>query len=382
MELEPKHISELISKYLIGKLSEEERETLDNWMVDPYNQLQFDKITNAQSFLDKVEKYDKYNAKKAWKKIEKSKRKSLRVWLAYAAVTIIPLCIGALILEMSTFDKGENYFSSHDIEISSDEIMLSTNDGDYVLGKSDTTLFVDDVNIKTDSEQLSYSSMIASKSSPKLVYNTLKTPKGGKYKLVLSDGTVVWLNSETKFRYPVNFIADKREVFVEEGEVFFDVVSNKKKPFIVNFNDKKVQVLGTEFNVKSYDDEENDLITLVEGSIKLITEHSTVELLPNQQAVVNKSNNNMQIKPVEALFYTAWKDNIYLYKSQTLNTIITDLERDFDIKVFYQNEDLKNEKFSLKISRKHSFEAIFSALEKTHEIDIEINNNIIVLRKK
>ena len=382
MELEPKHISELITKHLIGKLSVEEKRTLDSWLEEPYNRLQFDKITDAESFLNKFEKYEKYDTKKIWNKFEKSKRKSIRVWLAYAAVTLIPLCIGALILEMSSFKKSENYLLSLNKEISSDEIMLSTNNGSYVLGKSDTTLLIDNINVETGLEQLSYSSKKKSDLPQKLVYNTLQTPKGVKYKVVLSDGTEVWLNSETKFRYPVEFVANNREVFVEEGEAFFDVSTNKKKPFVVNFNDKKIQVLGTEFNLKSYNNEEVDLITLLEGSIKLLTENNNIELLPNQQAVVRKANDKMQIKSVEGSFYTAWKDNVYLYKNQPLSTIVSDLERDFDIRVFYKSQNLKNEKFSLKISRKIPFEAIFSAIEKTHEVDIEIKKNTIIISKK
>lgn len=382
MELEPKHISELITKHLIGKLSDEEKNLLDKWLEDPYNQMQFDKITHGESFLNKFEKYEKYNTQKAWKNLLRSKRKPYKEWLAYAAVILIPLCIGVLIFQNSLLENEQVQLLSENKEATLDEILLTTNKGDYVLGKADTIYQIGSVDVASDSEQLSYNSKKTDNKPQELVYNTLQTPKGVKYKVVLSDGTEVWLNSETKFRYPVNFISNKREVFVEEGEAFFDVTRNVEKPFIVNFNHKKIQVLGTEFNVKSYEDEDNDLVTLVEGSIKLLTENNDVELVPNQQAVIRRINDKMQIKSVEGALYTAWKDNVYLYKNQPLNTIVRDLERDFDIRIFYQNQDLKDEKFSLKISRKLPFEAIFSAIEKTHEVAIEIKDNNVVIRKK
>lgn len=382
MELHPEHISQLITKYLTGELTTKEEDLLDAWLEDPYNELQFNKIVDPNSFIKKVDQYRKYDSSKAFKNVIKKQGKPYKMWLSYAAVIVLPIGIALGLLSKSIWDAPQSNNLLADTEIASTEVLLSTQEGSYTLGKSDTTLSIGNMHLQTDKEQLSYSTGSTSVKEEKLVYNVLKTPKGVKYKVVLSDGTNVWLNSETTFRYPINFITNKREVFVEEGEAFFDVTSNKDKPFVVNFNDKKIEVLGTEFNVKAYDDEDYDLVTLVEGSIKLISEHNDIELIPNQQAIISHSNNDMQVKVVEGALYTAWKDNVYLYKDQPLNTIIRDLERDFDIRVFYQNQDLKNEKFSLKISRKLPFEAIFSAIEKTHEIDIDIKDNNVILKKK
>ena len=381
MELQPEHISQLISKHLTGKLSKDEKALLKSWLADPYNELQFNKIIDANSFLDKVEKYKKYDSTKAFKKVFNTKRKPVKVWIAYAAAIVLPI-VAAVGLLFNTWNKSYNGNILVSNDISTEEVVLSTASGAYIIGKKDTTFNIADIQIQSNEEQLSYQVGSATAKQVELEYNSLQTPKGLKYKLILSDGTAVWLNSETKFKYPVNFITETREVFVEEGEAFFEVAKNKEKPFIVNFNEKKIRVLGTEFNVKAYKSEDFDLVTLVEGSIRLISEHNNVELIPNQQAIIAHSNNNMQIKTVEGNLFTAWKDNIYLYKNQPLNTIVRDLERDFDIKVFYQNQDLKHKKFSLKISRKLSYESIFSAIEKTHEVDIEINNNNIIIRKK
>ena len=382
MELHPEHISQLITKYLTGKLTNKEEELLNTWLEDPYNELQFNKIVDPNSFLTKVDQYKKYDSSKAYKSVIRKQAKPYKTWLSYAAVIVLPIGIALGFLSKSIWDAPQSNNFIANTEIASTEVLLSTQEGSYTLGKSDTTLSIGNMHLQTDKEQLSYNTASTSVKEEKLVYNVLQTPKGVKYKVVLSDGTSVWLNSETKFRYPINFITNKREVFVEEGEAFFDVTSNKDKPFVVNFNDKKIEVLGTEFNVKAYSDEDYDLVTLVEGSIKLKGEHSDIELIPNQQAIINHSNNDMQVKVVEGALYAAWKDNVYLYKDQPLNTIIRDLERDFDIRVFYQNQDLKNEKFSLKISRKLSFEAIFSAIEKTHEIDINIKDNNVIIKKK
>jgi ferric-dicitrate binding protein FerR (iron transport regulator) len=380
MELTPDHISQLISKFLTGKLSKEEKATLDKWLEDPYNEMQFYKIIDAGAFLDKMEQYKKFDSVKAFQKVNR-KHRSYKKWIGYAAVIVLPLAIamGILSKNWQEAQQYDNTLVSADPE--SKDVVLSTGEGLYTLGKSDTTISINNMRLQSDREQLSYQDG-GDTADKKLVYNTLQTPKGLKYKVILSDGTEVWLNSETKFRYPVDFIAANREVFIEEGEAYFDVAKNKNKPFVVNFDGRRVQVLGTQFNVKSYKEEEYDLITLVEGSIELISDNNKVELVPNQQAVINNANQALQLKTVEGSLYTAWKDNVYLYKNQPLQTIVSDLERDFNFRVFYQNPEMKQEKFSLKISRKLPFEAIFSAIEKTHEVDIEIKNNNVIIRKK
>jgi ferric-dicitrate binding protein FerR (iron transport regulator) len=369
-----------MNKFLTGKLSKEEKATLDKWLEDPYNEMQFYKIIDAGAFLDKMEQYKKFESVKAFQKVNR-KHRSYKKWIGYAAVIVLPLAIamGILSKNWQEAQQYDNTLVSADPE--SKDVVLSTGEGLYTLGRSDTTISINNMRLQSDREQLSYQDG-GDTADKKLVYNTLQIPKGLKYKVILSDGTEVWLNSETKFRYPVDFIAANREVFIEEGEAYFDVAKNKNKPFVVNFDGRRVQVLGTQFNVKSYKEEEYDLITLVEGSIELISDNNKVELVPNQQAVINNANQALQLKTVEGSLYTAWKDNVYLYKNQPLQTIVSDLERDFNFRVFYQNPEMKQEKFSLKISRKLPFEAIFSAIEKTHEVDIEIKNNNVIIRKK
>lgn len=381
MELTPDHISLLITKFLTGELSKEEKATLDKWLEDPYNEMQFYKIIDAGAFLDKMEQYKKFDSAKAFQKVNR-KHRSYKKWIGYAAVIVLPLAIAMGILSKNWQEAQQYNRTLVSADPESKEVVLSTGEGLYTLGKSDTTISINNMRLESDREQLSYQDRGEAVEKASLVYNTLQTPKGLKYKVILSDGTEVWLNSETKFRYPVDFIAANREVFIEEGEAYFDVVKNKDKPFVVNFDGRRVQVLGTQFNVKSYKEEQYDLITLVEGSIELISDDNKVELVPNQQAVINNSSQALRLKTVEGSLYTAWKDNVYLYKNQPLQTIVSDLERDFNFRVFYQNPEMKQEKFSLKISRKLPFEAIFSAIEKTHEVDIEIKNNNVIIRKK
>jgi ferric-dicitrate binding protein FerR (iron transport regulator) len=186
------------------------------------------------------------------------------------------------------------------------------------------------------------------------------------------------LNADTKFRYPIAFVGDKREVFIENGEVFFDVVENKKKPFIVNFNHHQVTVLGTQFNVKSYEENNADLVTLAQGSIQI--DNSSVKLVPNQQAVIDRSNSRIKINTVDAHIFSAWKNKHFLYKQDKLENIMNDLSRFYNIKVFYRNEKIKEEMFSLRLSQEDSFETILENFELTGKVEFEINKNNIIIQ--
>ena len=362
-------------------LTESEQQILNKWLEDPYNKLQFDKITSTDAFLSKTQAYKRFNAKKAWKKIEKTKSKKNRNWIGYAAAILIPIGIALPVLNKAIKDANKQVpnivLNTKDV---SGDVVLSVDGGSiYTLGTKDTLISVGQTQIQSNPKELSYHAL---KNSRKTIFNTLHIPGGVQRKVTLDDGTEVWLNSKTKFRYPVNFIAKNREVFIEEGEAYFNVAHDKKRPFIVNFGRNKVKVLGTEFNIKSYKNESSDLITLTEGSIELQNKESVVKMTPNQQISITKSNNDFQVRKVEGSIYSAWRNGVYVYSNQVLDVIMTDLERDYDIKIFYQSQDLKKYRFSLKVNRKLPVQKILSAIEEAGEVRIDIKNDNVILMKK
>lgn len=373
-------ISDIIAKHITDTLSKEERLRLDEWLEDPYNRLEFDVITSKQSIQENRGDFEMFNPEEDWGKLDRqiSGKKHIMYWMKYAAAFVLPIGLGLLAyLYSDSLLSDQNLLVQNDFAFQSEEVELKMHDGKVYAINNDTAINRTDVHIRVDSSKISYDHQRVVK---ELEYNTIRIPRGKQYQLSLSDGTKVWLNADTKFRYPIAFVGDKREVFIENGEVFFDVAKNKEKPFIVNFNNHQVKVLGTQFNVKSYEENNADLVTLAEGSIQIDNDNSSVELVPNQQAVIDRGNSHVKISNVDANIFSAWKNKRFLYKQEKLEDIMNDLSRFYNIKVFYRNQKVKEEVFSLRLSQEDSFETILENFELTGKVQFEINKNNIIIQ--
>ncbi len=186
--------------------------------------------------------------------------------------------------------------------------------------------------IKQDSSTLGYQGATGSDA-----YNTLRTPRGGQYNLVLNDGSHVWLNAATALRFPVSFNGNDRTVELD-GEAYFEVVHNSQKPFYVKMRDgAKVEVTGTHFNVMAYNDEPAPEATLLEGSINISKGSLVRKLQPGQQAIVNSGNISVINKtdPEESI---AWKNGFISFRDADIKTIMREASRWYDVDVEYRGE--------------------------------------------
>lgn len=178
----------------------------------------------------------------------------------------------------------------------------------------------------------------------KMEYNTVATPRGGQYQVNLPDGTMVWLNSASSLKFPTEFkFQDKRKVELT-GEAYFEVAHDKSQPFIVKTNKQEVEVLGTHFNINSYDDEPDTKTTLLEGSI-LVSRLSSVGkekviLKPGQQAILSKNIRVVNADPGGAI---AWKNGFFHFKDADLYVVLRQLSRWYDVEVVYQVERTSDE---------------------------------------
>ncbi|MGN6420561.1 MAG: FecR family protein [Pseudobacter sp.] len=176
-----------------------------------------------------------------------------------------------------------------------------------------------------------------------VMMNTMATPKGGQYQLVLPDGSRVWLNAASSIQFPVAFAGATRRVKIS-GEVYFEIAQNKEKPFFVELDGKSaVQVLGTSFNVNSYANEENIKTTLVEGSVRVgkipeqvPAEKTGVLLKPGQQAVLHKSDGSVSVQPADIEQILAWKNGLFNFNGLALPVVMRQLERWYNIEVKYE----------------------------------------------
>lgn len=210
-------------------------------------------------------------------------------------------------------------------------------------------------------------------------YNTIATPVGGQYQVNLPDGTKVWLNAASSIKFPSSFAKLKEREVQLSGEAYFEVVHHAKIPFIVKTKGQEVLVLGTHFNINSYDDESVTKTTLLQGAVlarKLNVkgeDKDYVLLMPGQQAVLDKS---FTVKPVDVEEVTAWKDGNFLFNDTDLKDIMKQLSRWYDVSVDY-DEIPKNRAFSGFISRSVNLSKVLKQLEFTGNIQFKIEQKTI-----
>ncbi|MGE7776478.1 FecR domain-containing protein [Chitinophaga sp. NPDC101104] len=177
-----------------------------------------------------------------------------------------------------------------------------------------------------------------------LVYNTMTTPKGRQYQLTLPDGTKVWLNSASAIRFPTAFIGKERRVDIH-GEAYFEVAKNPEKPFRVGVgNDMEIEVLGTHFNVNAYDNENTFTTTLLEGRVRVralpgMQHHGTSAgvIVPGQQLEMTHNEGVTVINNADINKAMAWKNGLFNFEGATLEEVMKQLERWYDIEVVYEN---------------------------------------------
>lgn len=212
--------------------------------------------------------------------------------------------------------------------------------------------------IKTNEGQLAVATGNAL-SGIDLQANTLSTPKGGQYQLLLPDGSKVWLNASSSIKFPALFSAAERKVEIT-GEVYFEVSKDKKKPFKVKFGDSEVEVLGTSFNIMAYPEEKSSKTTLVEGSVKLRSTGKSRMLLPGQQGAIF-SNGTIVTATVDTERETAWKQGLFYFRDSGINEIMRDASRWYDIEVVYQGKMPKRQ-FTGKVSRNVNISELLNML--------------------
>ncbi len=249
-------------------------------------------------------------------------------------------------------------------------------------------------------------------------YNVISTKRGEKSHLVLSDGTKIWLNSETTLKYPVNFKRKNVNVFLE-GEAYFEVSRNKSRKFIVNASTLNITVLGTSFNVKSYSDERMVETTLEKGKISITGTggekalSKTVVLRPNQRATFIKNSDKIFVSDIpeeskeKALInifkkpgdvhatkkpnlilsyrentklYTSWKDGQLVFKSERFEDLARRMERWYDINIEIKSQELKDSKYT-GIFEKETIEQALKALSLSLPFKYEIDKNLIIINK-
>ena len=237
----------------------------------------------------------------------------------------------------------------------------------------------------------------------KIVYNEVTVPLGAKSQVTLSDGSKVWLNAGSKLRYPLQFGEMDREVFLE-GEGYFDVAHDKNKRFLVKTSEVTIKVYGTQFNVKAYPEENRIITTLVNGSVVVEANNgnkSKTYLKPNETAIFFKSqhsfsqNQNINKQPASKIIpiqtskliitpqrntnlVTSWKDSLWIIEGDGLGQLAVMLERRYNVKIVFTNDELKNYKFT-GILANETFEQVMKIIQISAPIKFRLDHNLVTI---
>lgn len=386
-------IKTLLQKFILNQCTAEETEQVIAYCQKNKLTDDFPTVEEVKILLDEMPKMNEQKADSIFNNIlaaskEKEtvielhpKKSNYRKYISIAASVLVLLGIGFAYKQVLHNKTAEVPF-----DFKSTDIVLQMEDGTVQIISENGKVQVHDKNGNIVGNQ-SGDKLIYEKEtgSDQLVYNTLKIPYGKKFRLELSDGTMVHLNSGTTLKYPVKFIAgENRQVYLD-GEAFFDVAKDKKHPFIVNADELNVRVLGTHFNVSNYPEDVVTDVVLVEGSVGMYRSNEEFDaskntiLKPGYKGSFNKENASIFTKPVLTEIYTSWIDGGLTFRNMTFKNIITKLERRYNVTIINKNEKLANEKFNASF-KEESIENVMSYFNDVHGINYTIKNNQILIK--
>ena len=335
-------IADLILRYQEETISEEEMEELRLWLKkSTEHQQQFE---NLNLSINPAAAYTAFSERIARER-PWSYRK-LRGLAAVAAVCLIAIGIYWCWLREDRNGTLVPQVSTSVIPAGSSKAVLTLANGEQIHLCGDTATLVYQ-NIPSLPEEL--------------LYNSLSIPRKGEFTLVLSDGTKIWLNSESEVEYPIVFPSGERRIRLQ-GEAYFQVASDKSSPFIIEMGKVQVQVLGTSFNLRAYQDEEMIQTTLVEGRVCMFTDKKRILLYPNEQGAIELKTGNLVKKQVDVQAYIGWKNGRFIFERQTLEDIMRTLSRWYDVQVVFQSEKARHIEFTGNLRRYDDFGQIVSRL--------------------
>ncbi len=370
-------MDKLILKYLESSLTKHEETILYDWIKNNAENLEYFKTVVRQYGINDPD-FMVFDSEMSFKKLKsriETKQSSeklfrLRPYLKYAAVILLLLGVGVILNQEfeGTAEENPTVVNSEKQE----------NNAQTTLKLADGTIKV----IGKDKKELSYIQETSKKEE--LAYNELIVPRGEVFKIILSDSTIVWLNADSKLRYPKFFLKnlDTRKVILE-GEAYFDVAHNTEQPFIVETNSIDVKVLGTQFNVSSYPNHEVISTTLVKGSVSINEKNkqeNSILITPDQQASFNKNSNELSSKFVNTENYTAWIQKRIVFDKMPFAHILEKIERTYNVNIQNNNEELNKELFTGEFDVEN-IETIFKALSTSINFEYDITKNQIIIKK-
>ena len=388
---EYEHIAQLIYKFITGAITDREMEELDAWRNgNPRNEKLFQRMTDTENLQREYRKQKAIEVERPLRDMQERLRqaqtrsfgrKEMR-WTAVAAVVAAMaamFCIG--------------YFWNNPLDAGTDQpLSAQADDISHILPGTTQALLTtssgEEVELGADSLanlRLLELQKRPDKSRREARINKLTTPRGGEFKILLEDSTVVYLNAESQLVYPETFGQHERRVKVK-GEAYFEVAKDSLRPFYVETEAQVVRVYGTEFNIQDYTDDGCAYTTLVEGSIALQPpggqSQAELVLTPGHQAVFTKADHSTAVHSVDTEAITSWHKGRFVFEEQTLEQIMRTLARWYKFDYKFEKPSLARTIFKGSAPRYAKLSAVLSILEKSGGLTFEAQRDLIVVKSK
>jgi len=391
--LEKENFHKLLDKYISGEASQEEEQRLLNFYGSFNSSCEIEKIPELDKLKDKI--FDKISEKITPE--EDYSQSSNFYYLksfSIAAMILLTITTGIYFYSNRTIQEEEQFAEisvKNDILPGNNKAILTLADGSKIsLDDAANGLLASQGNIaitKTENGEIVYEKNNLDKNKEILspsVINTIQTPKGGKYQVRLPDGSKVWLNSASTLSYPTAFTGTERKVKLK-GEAYFEIASNKNIPFRVESDGQIVEVLGTHFNINSYDDEDFTKTTLLEGSVRVILNSQsdvlgkTRMLKPGEQSLTNSSQSGIRIENADTEKAVAWKNGYFKFKNTPIQQIMREVERWYDVELVYEGT-MPTDEFTGFISNEVNISGVLKILEQSGGVKFSVKGKKIKVK--
>lgn len=377
---------DILLRHLAGLATPEEQRDVEAWrQQSAEHEASYQRLHDGNALQKAYRLRKSLDTQRALRDMQQRirQRRQLSLWRTVAAVAVV-LLVASVTLQL-VFRQGDTTQASADIQ----SITPGTARATMVLASGERVPLSAEANGLHVTALAGQLRRAAAKSAPhgytaytaytaytghtdSVPRNEIIVPRGGEFKVVLEDGTTVWLNADSRLYYPESFSGGERRVAVE-GEAYFQVAHDEEKPFLVESAGQLVRVLGTEFNIQAFPDETQVLTTLVKGSIAMSTQDSPgsqLRLTPGHQATFSKQQRDIRVSAVDAEAVASWKDGVIVCTGQTLDQLMHSLSRWYDFDYTIADARLAKAEFVGQFTRYDNFDDVCQILEKSGGIRI------------
>lgn len=380
-------IIRLILGHWAGKLSEPEKKELDNWLAQSEkHRIYFQKWCDDERQNELLSKIGCYDPGEGWQQVvrKRNMRRNRRWWLVAAAS--VAILFGGLAVYRYSKIPVSLPLASEETSIYPGKRMarLITPSGETVLLDTLRQTDTQQMKLHNDQGRVVIQAACGDANGDQPVYHCLEVPRGGEFSFLLPDSTTVFLNAESRLRFPDRFVSGSERIVYLSGEAYFDVKRDPRSPFLVCLEHSAVKVTGTSFNVKAYPDDTNEATTLISGTVSMGigTTEQWIVLKPGEQGYYDATRKTLLQQTVDVNYYTAWKDGVFAFYRQPLEEVMKTLGCWYLFDTHYQNEALKSILYTGKINRHASIREVLHTFELMDELTFDIKGKEVIVRRK